>query len=193
MLPEWLALYYDRPIELTHGEGRHVWDAAGVRYLDFFGGILTTMTAHALPEVAKAVADQAGRIIHSSTLYLNRPMVELAELVGEVSGIPDAKVFFTNSGAEAVEAAFKLSRSTGRRHIVATRGAFHGRTMGALALTGQPAKSDPFRPLPGDVTHIPYGDVAALEAEQDWRAADQPEHPLTLDLRRRRPRAWGRR
>ena len=88
MLPSWLALYYAEPIEIDRGEGRHVWDADGHRYLDFFGGILTTMTAHALPEVTKAVAEQAGKIIHSSTLYLNRPMVELAELITSVSGIP---------------------------------------------------------------------------------------------------------
>ena len=81
VLPDWLALYYDEPLEITHGEGRHVWDAQGNRYLDFFGGILTTMTAHALPEVTKAVTEQAGRIIHSSTLYLNRPMVDLAERI----------------------------------------------------------------------------------------------------------------
>ena len=81
VLPDWLALYYEEPIEITHGEGRHVWDADGNRYLDFFGGILTTMTAHALPEVTTAVSEQAGRIIHTSTLYLNRPMVELAERI----------------------------------------------------------------------------------------------------------------
>ena len=98
VLPDWLALYYERPVEITHGEGRHVWDAEGNRYLDFFGGILTTMTAHALPEVTRAVSEQAGRIIHSSTLYLNRPMVELAERIATLSGIPDARVFFTTSG-----------------------------------------------------------------------------------------------
>src|SRR5690242_5156346 len=81
VLPDWLATYYTRPIELTHGEGRHVWDAEGRRYLDFFGGILTTMTAHALPEVTTAVAEQAGRILHTSTLYLSTPMVELAEQI----------------------------------------------------------------------------------------------------------------
>src|SRR5690348_8879413 len=99
--PSWLALYYREPLELTHGEGRHVWGADGRRYLDFFGGILTTMTAHALPEVTSAVAEQAGRILHSSTLYLSTPMVELAEQIAELSGIPDAKVFFTTSGTEA--------------------------------------------------------------------------------------------
>jgi 4-aminobutyrate aminotransferase len=90
VLPSWLSIYYDDPIEIERGEGRHVWAADGTRYLDFFGGILTTMTAHALPEVTAAVAEQAGKIIHTSTLYLNRPMVELAEEIAAVSGIPDA-------------------------------------------------------------------------------------------------------
>ena len=110
VLPNWLAIYYDEPIEIERGEGRHVWDADGNRYLDFFGGILTTMTAHALPEVTAAVAEQAGKIIHTSTLYLNRPMVELAEEIAAVSGIPDAKVFFTTSGTEANDAALLLAR-----------------------------------------------------------------------------------
>src|SRR5690242_13888093 len=88
VLPSWLALYYDEPIELTHGSGRHVWDGAGRRYLDFFGGILTTMTEHALPAVTAAVAEQAAKIIHTSTLYLNRPMVELCEEIAGLSGIP---------------------------------------------------------------------------------------------------------
>ena len=114
VLPSWLAIYYDQPIEIARGEGRHVWDAEGNRYLDFFGGILTTMTAHALPEVAAAVAEQAGKIIHTSTLYLNRPMVELAEEIAAVSGIPDAKVFFTTSGTEANDTALLLASSVRR-------------------------------------------------------------------------------
>src|SRR5882762_11426931 len=95
VLPSWLSTYYAEPIDLDHGEGRHVVDAEGNRYLDFFGGILTTMTAHALPEVTAAVAEQAGKILHTSTLYLNRQAVELAERIARLSGIPDARVFFT--------------------------------------------------------------------------------------------------
>ncbi|MEV7418672.1 aspartate aminotransferase family protein [Streptomyces sp. NPDC089919] len=137
VLPDWLALYYDRPIELTHGEGRHVWDADGNRYLDFFGGILTTMTAHALPEVTKAVADQAGRIIHSSTLYLNRPMVELAERVAALSGIPDARVFFTTSGTEANDTALLLATTLrGSNQILAMRNSYHGRSFSTVSITG---------------------------------------------------------
>ncbi|MEU9039312.1 aspartate aminotransferase family protein [Streptomyces sp. NPDC048352] len=137
VLPDWLALYYDRPIELTHGEGRHVWDADGNRYLDFFGGILTTMTAHALPEVTKAVSEQAGRIIHTSTLYLNRPMIELAERVAALSGIPDARVFFTTSGTEANDTALLLATTYRRSNqILAMRNSYHGRSFSTVSVTG---------------------------------------------------------
>ncbi|MER7763831.1 aspartate aminotransferase family protein [Streptomyces sp. NPDC097619] len=137
VLPDWLALYYERPLELTHGEGRYVWDADGNRYLDFFGGILTTMTAHALPEVTKAVADQAARIIHSSTLYLNRSMIELAERVAALSGIPDARVFFTTSGTEANDAALLLATTYRRSNqILAMRNSYHGRSFSTVSITG---------------------------------------------------------
>ncbi|MGN9789838.1 aspartate aminotransferase family protein [Streptomyces sp. NPDC054847] len=142
VIPDWVALYYKQPIEITHGEGRHVWDADGNRYLDFFGGILTTMTAHALPEVTKAVSEQAGRLIHSSTLYLNRPMVELAERIAALSGIPDARVFFTTSGTEANDTALLLA--TGHRRsnqILAMRNSYHGRSFSAVSVTGNHAWS----------------------------------------------------
>ncbi|MFI6488623.1 aspartate aminotransferase family protein [Streptomyces sp. NPDC050564] len=137
VLPDWLALYYEDPIEITHGEGRHVWDAKGNRYLDFFGGILTTMTAHALPEVTKAVSEQAGRIIHSSTLYLNRPMVDLAERIAQLSGIPDARVFFTTSGTEANDTALLLATAYRQSNqILAMRNSYHGRSFSAVGITG---------------------------------------------------------
>ncbi|MGM0358673.1 aspartate aminotransferase family protein [Streptomyces jietaisiensis] len=137
VLPDWLALYYDTPLEITHGEGRHVWDAAGTKYLDFFGGILTTMTAHALPEVTKAVSEQAGRILHSSTLYLNRPMVELAEKMAELSGIPDARVFFTTSGTEANDTALLLATTHRRSNtLLAMRNSYHGRSFSTVGITG---------------------------------------------------------
>ncbi|MFB6814859.1 aspartate aminotransferase family protein [Streptomyces sp. NPDC056347] len=140
--PDWLALYYKQPLEITHGEGRHVWDADGRRYLDFFGGILTTMTAHALPEVTKAVSEQAGRIIHSSTLYLNRPMIELAERVATLSGIPDARVFFTTSGTEANDTALLLATAYRRSNqILAMRNSYHGRSFSAVSITGNNAWS----------------------------------------------------
>ena len=150
VLPSWLALYYEDPIEITHGEGRHVWDANGNTYLDFFGGILTTMTAHALPEVTKAVAEQAGKIVHSSTLYLNRPMVELAEQIAGVSEIPDAKVFLTTSGTEANDAALLLASSLRRSNqILALRNSYHGRSFSTIAITGNrswsPTSLSPFQ------------------------------------------------
>ncbi|MGP4000242.1 aspartate aminotransferase family protein [Streptomyces sp. 8N706] len=142
VMPDWLALYYRDPLELTHGEGRHVWDAEGNRYLDFFGGILTTMTAHALPEVTKAVTEQAGRIIHTSTLYLNRPMVELAERIAALSGIPDARVFFTTSGTEANDAALLLATTFRRSNqILAMRNSYHGRSFSTVGITGNAAWS----------------------------------------------------
>jgi 4-aminobutyrate aminotransferase len=150
VLPSWLAIYYDEPIEIERGEGRHVWDSAGNRYLDFFGGILTTMTAHALPEVTKAVAEQAGKIIHSSTLYLNRPMVELAEQIAAVSEIPDAKVFLTTSGTEANDAALLLASSLRKSNqILALRNSYHGRSFSTIAITGNrswsPTSLSPFQ------------------------------------------------
>lgn len=150
VLPKWLAIYYEQPIEIERGEGRHVWDGDGNRYLDFFGGILTTMTAHALPEVTKAVSEQAGRIIHSSTLYLNRPMVELAEQIAGLSAIPDAKVFFTTSGTEANDTALLLASSLRKSNqILAMRNSYHGRSFSTVAITGNrswsPTSLSPFQ------------------------------------------------
>ncbi|MFE2303652.1 aspartate aminotransferase family protein [Streptomyces sp. NPDC059445] len=167
VLPDWLALYYEDPIEITHGEGRHVWDADGNKYLDFFGGILTTMTAHALPEVTKAVSEQAGRIIHSSTLYLNRPMVELAERVAQLSGIPDARVFFTTSGTEANDTALLLATTHRRSNqILAMRNSYHGRSFSAVGITGNkgwsPTSLSPLQTLyvhGGVRTRGPYADL----------------------------------
>ncbi|MFD6298171.1 aspartate aminotransferase family protein [Streptomyces sp. NPDC060235] len=137
VLPDWLTLYYEDPIEITHGEGRHVWDTDGNKYLDFFGGILTTMTAHALPEVTKAVTEQAGRIIHTSTLYLNRQMVDLAERIAQLSGIPDARVFFTTSGTEANDTALLLATTYRQSNqILAMRNSYHGRSFSSVGITG---------------------------------------------------------
>ncbi|MFE7763371.1 aspartate aminotransferase family protein [Streptomyces sp. NPDC057438] len=168
VLPDWLALYYADPLEITHGEGRHVWDAAGTRYLDFFGGILTTMTAHALPEVTKAVSEQAGRIVHSSTLYLNRPMVELAERIAQMSGIPDARVFFTTSGTEANDTALMLATTYRRSNqILAMRNSYHGRSFSAVGITGNkgwsPTSLSPLQTLyvhGGVRTRGPYADLS---------------------------------
>lgn len=137
VLPSWLALYYDEPIALVRGEGRRVWDAEGRAYLDLFGGILTTMTAHALPEVVEAVQAQAARIMHTSTLYLIEQQIELAEEIARMAPIPDAKVFFTTSGTEANEAAMLLA-CTARRssQVLAMRNSYHGRSFATMAVTG---------------------------------------------------------
>ncbi|WP_190128162.1 aspartate aminotransferase family protein [Streptomyces mashuensis] len=141
-MPDWLGLYYREPLELTHGEGRHVWDAHGRRYLDFYGGVLTTMTAHALPEVTKAVGEQAGRILHTSTFYLDRHMVELAERIAALSRIPDPRVFFTTSGTEANDTALLLATAHRRSHqVLAMRNSYHGRSFSSIAVTGNSAWS----------------------------------------------------
>jgi acetylornithine aminotransferase len=150
-------------LALVRGAGAVVVDETGREYVDLLGGIAVNALGHAHPAVVAAVSHQVGTLGHVSNFFAAEPPVALAELLLALAGRP-GRVFFGNSGAEANEAAFKLSRLTGRTHVVATQGGFHGRTMGALALTGQPAKADPFRPLPGEVTHIPYGDTAALEA-----------------------------
>ncbi|MBQ1033222.1 acetylornithine transaminase [Micromonospora parva] len=155
--------YGTPPLALVSGAGAVVVDDAGREYLDLVGGIAVNALGHAHPAVVAAVSKQVATLGHVSNLYVAEPPVALAELLLALAGRP-GRVFFANSGAEANEAAFKLSRRTGRTQVVATRGGFHGRTMGALALTGQPAKADPFRPLPGEVTHVDYGDVAALDA-----------------------------
>ncbi len=148
---------------LVRGEGAVLTAEDGRQYVDFLGGIAVNALGHAHPAVVAAVTQQVGRLGHVSNFYVAEPAVALAELLLALAGRA-GRVVFGNSGAEANEAAFKLSRLTGRTHVVATNGAFHGRTMGALALTGQPAKADPFRPLPGDVTHVDFGDLAALES-----------------------------
>ncbi|MCX4684577.1 acetylornithine transaminase [Kitasatospora purpeofusca] len=150
-------------IPLVRGEGSTLWDADGKAYTDLLGGIAVNALGTAHPAVVEAVGRQIATLGHVSNLFVAEPTVALAERLLELDGRP-GRVFFCNSGAEANEAAFKISRRTGRTHLVALEGAFHGRTMGALALTGQPAKQEPFRPLPGDVTHVPFGDVEALRA-----------------------------
>lgn len=137
VMPSWLSLYYDEPLELVSGEGRHVRDAQGASYLDFFGGILTTSTGYNVPEVVDAIREQAGRMLHTSTLYLIRPMIELAERIAGLSTIPDAKVFFVSSGTEAVETALMLSCSARQSNqVLALRNSYHGRSFTAMSVTG---------------------------------------------------------
>ncbi len=137
VLPDWIALYYQEPGSLVRGEGRRVWDAEGNEYLDFFGGILTTMTGYNVPEVTAAIQEQAARIVHSSTLYLIEQQIALAEKIAALSGIPDAKVFFANSGTEANDTALLLATGYRRSNqILALRNSYHGRSFSAVAITG---------------------------------------------------------
>jgi len=162
---------------LTRGDGAYVWDDEGKQYLDLLGGIAVNSLGHAHPALVDAVTHQLQTLGHVSNFFATEPQVRLAErlleLLGASTGSTDAgKVFFTNSGTEANEAALKLTRRTGRTHLVATEGAFHGRTMGALALTAKAAYREPFEPLPGHVTFVPYGDARALaDAVTDETAA----------------------
>ena len=138
VLPAWMALYYEEPIALVDGEGRRVRDAEGNEYLDFFGGILTTMSGYRVPEVVAAIKAQADRMLHTSTLYLIESQIELAERIAELSGIPDAKVFFTNSGSEANDTALMLvTQYRKSNQILAIRGSYHGKSHSAVAITGQ--------------------------------------------------------
>lgn len=137
VMPSWLALYYDQPIALVDGEGRRVRDAEGREYLDFFGGILTTMVGYNVPEIVEAVRDQAGKMVHTSTLYLIESQIELAERIADLSPVPDAKVFFVNSGTEANDAALMLATQYRRSNqVLAMRNSYHGRSHSAVAITG---------------------------------------------------------
>ncbi|HEY5727385.1 MAG TPA: aminotransferase class III-fold pyridoxal phosphate-dependent enzyme, partial [Acidimicrobiia bacterium] len=137
VLPSWLALYYEQPIALVDGDGRRVVDAEGNEYLDFFGGILTTMTGYNVPEIVAAVREQAGKMVHTSTLYLIEQQVELAEKLIALSPIPDAKVFFTNSGTEANDTALMLATQYRRSNqVLALRNSYHGKSHSAIAVTG---------------------------------------------------------
>lgn len=157
---------------LVRGEGCWVWDADGNRYLDLLGGLAVNSLGHAHPLVVGAVTAQLTTLGHVSNFFATAPQVALAERLLDLLGAgTDGRVFFTNSGTEAVEAAVKIARRTGRPKIVAALGSFHGRTMGALSVTGQPAKQEPFAPLLPGVEFVPYGDVAALETAIDGDTA----------------------
>jgi len=172
----WQAVMMDNygtpAIALVSGDGAVVTDADGKTYVDLLGGIAVNALGHRHPAVVEAVTTQLNTLGHTSNFYATEPGIALAEaLVAHLGGDAHARVFFCNSGTEANEIAFKISRLTGRTNVVAAENGFHGRTMGALALTGQPAKRAPFEPLPGTVTHVPYGDVDALERVVDSSTA----------------------
>ncbi|PZS25632.1 MAG: acetylornithine transaminase [Pseudonocardiales bacterium] len=170
--------YGTPPIALDRGAGVRVWDTDGRAYLDFVGGIAVSSLGHAHPAIVAAVIEQVGRLAHTSNLAIHEPGVQLAERLVALLGL-SGRVFFANSGAEANECAIKLARkhgrlldpAGGRLEIVAARGSFHGRTLGALAITGNPAKREPFEPLPGPVCFVEFGDVAGLRAAVTERTA----------------------
>lgn len=183
VMPSWISLFYEEPIELVSGKGCWVTDSEGVEYLDFFGGILTTMTGHAVPEVVEAIQSQASKMLHSSTLYLIRPMVELAERIAALSGIPDAKVFFVNSGSEANDTALMLCCAARRSNqVLALRNSYHGRSFAAMSVTGNRSwSSSSLSPLQvsyirgGDALRGPYagmpGGAICRAAAEDLRDA----------------------
>jgi acetylornithine/N-succinyldiaminopimelate aminotransferase len=167
-----MANYGTPPLALARGAGAEVWDTDGRRYLDLVGGVAVNALGHAHPAVVRAVTEQIKTLGQVSNLYLTEPVITLAETLLDLLGATGSgRVLFCNSGTEAAEIAFKIARRTGRSTLVAAHGAFHGRTMGALALTGQPAKREPFEPMPPGVVFVPYGDTAALKAVVDGDTA----------------------
>ena len=158
-------------IGLVRGKGIEVWDVESKKYLDFLGGIATNILGHNNPAIVSAIAKQSKTLSHVSNFYAHEPALLLAQKLKEMTGDDSARIFFCNSGAEANEAALKISRRTGKKKVVAASGAFHGRTMGALSLTGQPSKRDPFKPLLPGVRHVPYGDIKALRRAVTKRTA----------------------
>ena len=149
-------------LELVSGKGSIVRDSNGVTYLDLLAGIATNILGHAHPAIVKSVSKQIATLGHVSNFYAHPNVLELAQKLQKMTGDSSARTFFCNSGAEANEAALKLSRKTGKDRIVATQEAFHGRTMGALSLTGQPSKRNPFKPLIKGIKHVPFGDSSAM-------------------------------
>jgi len=168
-----LPVYRRRPVEFVRGHGTRLFDADGREYLDFLSGLSVTSLGHAHPGVTAAVTAQVQRLVHVSNLFFTAPQVELAERLAATLGWPDGRSFFANSGAEANEAALKLTRRHGKRlhpakvKVVALQGGFHGRLLGALLLTGDPAKHAPFQPLGSWVTHVPHDDAQAVSAAVD--------------------------
>lgn len=172
-VPEWLGRYAGSLLPvfgvpqtvLSHGQGCYVVDVDGKRYLDLLGGIAVNTLGHGHPALVEALTKQASALLHVSNFFTSEPHIELAETILRLAQAPvGSAVFFANSGTEAIEAAIKLTRRTGRSRIIAAQGSFHGRSTGALALTWKPAYREPFEPLIPDVVHVPYDDEEALQA-----------------------------
>jgi acetylornithine aminotransferase len=162
----------------VRGEGCYLWDAEGRRYLDLLSGLAVNALGHAHPTVLSAVTGQIATLGHVSNFFATPPQVALAERLSRMAGVDEARVFFTNSGTEANEAAFKITRMTGRSKIISTEGAFHGRSMGALALTHNSKYRTPFEPLPSEVIFVPYGDSEALASVVDETVAAVVLEPI---------------
>ena len=165
-------------LALVRGSGAHVWDADGKEYVDLLAGIAVNALGHAHPALLEAVTTQLSTLGHVSNFFATEPQVRLAERLLTLLDWSDGRVFFSNSGTEANEAALKLTRRTGRTRLVAAEGSFHGRTMGALALTSKAAYREPFEPLPGEVTFVPYDDLSALAAAVDDTVAAVVLEPI---------------
>ena len=176
-----MQTYGPRAVTLVRGAGTEVWDESGTRYLDFLSGIAVCSLGHAHPEVAAAIAEQAATLVHVSNFFHNEYQPALAARIDALLG-GGGRTFFCNSGAEANEAGLKLARRVGAergaRVVVATEGSFHGRTMGALSVTGQPAKRAPFEPLVPDIRFVPFGDAGALDAAVDADVAAVLVEPI---------------
>ena len=162
----------------VRGEGCYLWDADGRRYLDLLSGLAVNALGHAHPTVLSAVTGQIATLGHVSNFFATQPQVALAGRLCAMSGADEARVFFTNSGTEANEAAFKITRMTGRSKIISTEGAFHGRSLGGLALTHNPKYRLPFEPLPSEVIFVPYGDTEALASAVDETVAAVVLEPI---------------
>ena len=162
----------------VRGEGCYLWDAEGRRYLDLLSGLAVNALGHAHPTVLSAVTGQIATLGHVSNFFATPGQVALAERLTSMTSAYEARVFFTNSGTEANEAAFKITRMTGRSKIISTEGAFHGRSLGALALTHNEKYRIPFEPLPGEVSFVPYGDPVALASAVDETVAAVVLEPI---------------
>ncbi|MEW6635955.1 MAG: aspartate aminotransferase family protein [Actinomycetota bacterium] len=181
VLPEWIALYYEKPMELVRGEGFKVWDSEGNEYLDFFGGIVTTISGHAIPEIVEAVREQAGKIFHSSTLYLIENQVKLAEKLVALSPIGgDQKVFFVGSGSEANESALLFATHYRKSsEIIALRGSYHGGSFGTMSITGQSS----WRPTPRSPLDVSYAISPHHSYSPFGRDREEYVHACAEDVR----------
>ena len=165
------AIYSTPRLLLSKGQGAYLFDSEGSKYVDFLGGIATNALGHNHPKIVKAINSQVKKLGHVSNIYAHDPGLALAENLLKMTGDDSSRVYFSNSGTEAVEAAIKLSRLTGRKEIISAHGSFHGRTMGSLSLTAQPKKQNPFKPLLKHIKYVKFGDLKSLERKISRRTA----------------------